>query len=532
MATTECTPQTLWSIQALRIPTRVFENSDEAVRHAADLIDQLVRERRSAGLPCVLGLPTGSTPVGVYRELVRRHRQEDLDFSHVVTFNLDEYYPIQPTDAQSYHRFMREQFFDHVNIPVKNIHIPDGAVPFERVDIACDRYEDAIYEAGGIDLLLVGIGRTGHVGFNEPGSSRTSKTRMVRLDPLTRHDAAASFYGEENVPMQAVTMGLGTVLECKKIVLLAFGEHKAEVVRKALEQAPSDHCPASILQEHRDTVFILDRPAASLLTMIRMPWMVGRVDWTPTLIRKAVLWLGEQAKKALLKLTHEDFHRFDLDELLREYGPAATVCRRVFDEMQQTICDEPAGSKPETVLCFSPHPDDDVISMGGTLRRLKQQGATVHIAYMTSGNVAVHDHDAARFANFVADFNNLFQLDCDRTLEIEKKIHDFLKAKTTGQVDCDEVLALKALVRKTEATAGAAVIGIGEELLHFLDLPFYRTGRAAKNPPGEADVSRVYDLLKALKPAQIYVAGDLADPHGTHRLCALVCFQAVERYRA
>jgi glucosamine-6-phosphate deaminase len=426
---------------------------------------------------------------------------------------------------------MHENLFSHVNIRPENIHIPDGAIPLDRVEAACFDFEQKIQRAGGVDLMLLGIGRSGHVAFNEPGASPRSRTRLARLDPVTRRDAAAAFFGEENVPTHGVTMGLGTILESAKIVLMAFGEHKAHIVRRALEEPMNEACPASFLQNHPQAVFVVDEPAAGELTAVKTPWVVGMVDWTPELIRRAVLWLAFQSGKALLKLTSDDFREHNLHELLREHGPAQTLCKRIFVEMQGTIREHPAGLAPTRVLCFSPHPDDDVISMGGALIRLQQDGHDVHVAYMTSGNVAVHDHDAVRFTNFVSEFNQTFGLAADATAALQQKIQDFLATKRSGQIDSDEVLAVKSLVRKTEATAAADAIDIPPDKLHFLDLPFYRTGAARKNPLSEADVELVLQLLVRLAPSQIYVAGDLADPHGTHRTCAEACFQAVRRYR-
>jgi glucosamine-6-phosphate deaminase len=312
---------------------------------------------------------------------------------------------------------------------------------------------------------------------------------------------------------------------------MAFGEHKAGILKKSLEEETGEHCPASVLQLHPNAVYVIDEPGASELTLRKTPWEVGRVEWTPAMIRRAVIWLSLLEKKALLKLGADDFRRRKLHELLREHGPAEALCRRVFNEMMSTICDEPCGAKPQRVLCFSPHPDDDVISMGGTLIRLVQQKHDVHVAYMTSGNVAVYDRDAIRFANFVADYNQIFGIENQKTTELEAKVHSFLSGKKPGQVDSEEVLSIKGLVRKSEAIAAAKVINVNENELHFLDLPFYRTGRVSKKPLGEEDVAVVHELLVKLKPTQIYVAGDLADPHGTHRICAEAIFQAVERYR-
>lgn len=531
MATVTSPPNTLGRKQGIHASTRVFSTSRDAVQHVVLMIENLIREKQSAGLPCVLGLPTGSTPVSVYRELVRLHREEGLDFSNVITFNVDEYYSLRPDQVQSRHRFMRAHLFDHINIKPENIHIPDGTVPMDQIEEYCLDYEQEIDLVGGIDLLLLGIGRTAHIGFNEPGCAADGRMRLVRLDPVTRRDAADSFFGEENVPTHALTMGVGTILRAKKIVLLAFGEHKARVVQEVLENGVSPTRPASYLQTHPNSVFVIDEPAASELTIVKTPWLVDRVEWTESLIRRAVLWLSFRSGKALLKLSAEDFRRHSLHELLREHGPAHQLCQRIFDQMMATICHEPAGKPSKRIICFSPHPDDDVISMGGTLIRLVQQKHDVHIAYMTSGNVAVFDHDAVRFANFIADFNSLFGLESAKTAELEQKVHQFLSNKKPGQTDSEEVLAIKGLIRKTEAVAGAKAIDIEEDHLHFLDLPFYRTGQVSKKSISEADIQIVLQLLEDIKPAQIYVAGDLADPHGTHRLCADAIFDAVDRYR-
>jgi glucosamine-6-phosphate deaminase len=518
-------------LRGTRVPTLVFRSSAEASRHVALLIEALIRTNNSAGRPTVLGLPTGSTPVGMYRELIRMHREEGLDFSRVITFNLDEYYPMSPQDRHSYHAWMWENFFKHVNIRPENIHIPDGTVPLNRMEEYCAEYEQAIRRAGGIDLMVLGIGRTGHIGFNEPGSPPTSRTRLVTLDPVTRRDAASGFFGEENVPHQAITMGIGTILEARKIVLLAFGEHKAAVVRKAVEEEPSDAIAASFLQRHLDATFILDEAAAAELTAVRQPWLFGPVNWTPQLIRRAVLHLSLTSNKPLLLLTEDDFREHHLYELLREYGPAQRLNQRVFDEMLATIEDNPGGPTPKTVVVFSPHPDDDVISMGGTLIHLVEHGHTVHIAYMTSGNIAVFDHDALRFTDFVAAFNKYFGIAPDRTEEVSQHIRHLLENKKGGQPDEPEVLKIKALIRETEARAAARSVGIPPQQLHFLDMPFYRTGTIEKKAISEEDIAEVMELLERIRPEQIYMAGDLSDPHGTHRLCAEAIFQAVRRLR-
>jgi glucosamine-6-phosphate deaminase len=510
-----------------KIPTLVFPSSTPASRHVALMVESLIRQNNSAGQPTVLGLPTGSTPVGVYRELIRLHKEAGLDFSRVVTFNLDEYFGLEPDDPHSYNRWMRETFFDHVNIRPENIHIPDGTTRGEDAKDYCAGYEQMIRRAGGIDLQILGIGRTGHIGFNEPGSTRHSRTRLVTLDPVTRRDAAGDFFGEENVPQQALTMGVGTILEARKVVIMGFGEHKTSIVERAVEGEMTDAIAASFLQKHPDATFVLDRAAAGDLTALRTPWKVGPVDWTPALIRRAVIWLALKVGKALLKLSDDDFREHELYELLREYGPAERLGHRVFDEMMKTISTQPGGNEPRTILVFSPHPDDDVISMGGTLIRLVDQLHDVHVAYMTSGNIAVFDHDAWRFSDFVVEFNRLFALDREHTESVRERVCNFLRTKKPAHADSEDVLRIKALIRQTEARAAALACGIPPQQLEFMDLRFYRTGTIAKAPIHPQDIADVTALLQRLKPAQIYVAGDLSDPHGTHRVCADAVFRAV-----
>jgi glucosamine-6-phosphate deaminase len=521
-------PQTSRLLRGTKMPTLMFGSSTEASRHVALMIESLIRQNNSAGRPTVLGLPTGSTPVGLYRELIRLHREEGLDFSRVISFNLDEYYPMTAEDPQSYHAWMHENFFKHVNIRQENIHIPDGMTPPDKIEDYCAYYEQRIKRAGGIDIQVLGIGRTGHIGFNEPGSTRQSRTRLVTLDPVTRGDAASNFFGEENVPQQAITMGVGTILEARQIVIMAFGDHKAGIVRRTLEGEPTEAISASFLQEHDSATFILDEAAAAKLTAVEKPWRHGPVRWTPRLIRKAVLWLSLECKKPLLMLSNNDFRCHELHELLREHGPAQKLARRVFDEMAATVCDQPGGVKPCTALVFSPHPDDDVISMGGTMLHLVDQGHKVHVSYMTSGNIAVFDFDALRFVDFICEFNQRFEIGCDQTKDVIHRIRQFLQAKKPGQRDSEEVLFIKGLIRATEARAAALACGIPPEQLHFIDLPFYRTGTIAKAPIGPEDVRIVADLIEKVNPHQIYVAGELSDPHGTHRVCAEAIFRALK----
>jgi glucosamine-6-phosphate deaminase len=519
-------------IPATRIACYGFESNEEASRHVARMIADTVRERNAFGRQAVLALATGSTPMGVYRELVRMHRQEGLDLSRVVTFNLDEYYGLHAERLQSYRRWMFENFFAHVNIPRQSIHALDGSVAAEEVEEHCRRFEEAIGRAGGMDILLLGMGCNGRIGFNEPFGERNSRTRLVALDPVTRKEAASDFFHEENVPTQALTMGVGTILEARKIILMALGEQQAKIVREAVEGPMTDRVPASFLQEHTDTAVLLDEAAAADLTAVATPWVLGRVAWSDALIKRAVLWLCRQTGKALLKLDGDDFRQHDLHQLLRDFGPSQKIAHRVFKWMMDTIEYHPAGREPRRILCFSPHPDDDVISMGGTMIRLVEDGHEVHVAYMTSGNIAVFDHDARRVADLMAELNRRFQIDVEKSPGLEAEVMRALGQKQPGEPDREVVLKIKTLIRWSEAKAASAVCGLKEEKLHFLDLPFYQTGTIAKRPVGEEDVRIVRQLIEQVRPAQVYIAGDLSDPHGTHRLCAEIIFRALREMEA
>ncbi|MDG2469347.1 MAG: glucosamine-6-phosphate deaminase [Pirellulaceae bacterium] len=513
----------------VKLPCYVFDRAPDLAAHVATIIETVIQERNALGQNAVLGLPTGSTPVNVYRELVRKHKQEGLDLSRVITFNLDEYYGVAPEKLQSYHRWMHEQFFNHVNIPQENIYIPDGLIPLDRVGNYCREFEARITEAGGIDVVLLGIGSNGHIGFNEPFSVRQSRTRLCTLDPMTRKSASSDFFGEQNVPTQAITMGLGTILEARKILLLAQGEHKASIIKELCEGIVSPRVPASHLQDHADATVLVDEAAGSKLTSSETPWLVSDVQWNDELIKKAVIWLCETTGNTLLKLSDDDFRNHNLHHLLRAHGPGSKIAHRVFKGLMGTIEYHPAGKESKRVICFSPHPDDDVISMGGTLIRLNEDRHEVHIAYMTSGNIAVFDHDAMRVANLVTEFNRRFGIDQERSLAVEAEVTQAFDGKHPGERDVDAVRQIKSLIRWSEAKAGALVAGCLEENCHFLDLPFYRTGTVDKKPWGNDDVKIIRDLIHKINPDQIYVAGDLSDPHGTHRLCAEAIFEAVRQ---
>ncbi|GAB2969045.1 glucosamine-6-phosphate deaminase [Hymenobacter coalescens] len=535
---------------AERVPVQVYPDSELASAAVARQIADLIQERNAQGRPAVLGLATGSTPTRVYEELVRLHREEGLSFRNVVTFNLDEYFPMAPDSLQSYVRFMHEYLFDHVDIPAENVHIPDGTVPAEQVADYCRRYEAQIREAGGIDLQLLGIGRTGHIGFNEPGSGAQSRTRLITLDHITRTDAASDFYGEENVPRRALTMGVGTILEAHRVVLMAWGEGKAAVVKRMVEGEPTDTVPATYLQRHPAVQVVLDEAAGAELTQRKTPWLAGlSSNWQhDATVRKAVTWLARTLQKPILKLTDEDYNENGLSDLLAaSEGQAYGINIRVFNQLQHTITGWPGGKPhaddthrperaapfPKRVLIFSPHPDDDVISMGGTLLRLADQGHEVHVAYQTSGNIAVFDDEAIRFAEFVADYDQAFRLDDQPAENLYQRVTDFLKNKAPGQVDSAEVQQIKGLIRRGEAKSGLRYAGLDPDTrAHFLDLPFYETGRVRKKPLGEEDIQLTIDLLNRIRPHQIYAAGDLSDPHGTHRVCLAAIMQAVQRLKA
>jgi glucosamine-6-phosphate deaminase len=517
-------------MSAQRIPVRIYRDSRLASQAVARRIAQIIRRRKAEGRHVVLGLATGHTPVEVYRELIRLHKA-GLDFSHVVTFNLDEYWPFDPSAVQSYHHWMRENFFDHVNIPAASIHIPGGNVSEAQVAAHCRDYEQAIRDAGGIDFQILGVGRSGHVGFNEPLSARDSRTRPIVLDRITRKDAASDFFGEENVPRQAITMGVGTILEAREIGLLAFGEHKAGIVRRAVEGEVSPQVAASYLQAHPAAVAYLDLPAAAALTRLATPWLAGPCPWDDLLKKQAVIWLARKLTKPILKLTEEDYAENGLAELLHVADGYYRLNIDIFRGMMRTITGWPGGKdKPKRVLVLSPHPDDDVICMAGTMMRLAQQGHEVHVAYMVSGYLSIFDHDVARYADFVREFNRIFTLGPDKTAHLEERLDRLLQSKAPGDVDEKEIRAIKALIRKTEARDAARFCGLPDQNAHFLEMPFYDTGKVQKLSLTEEDVDRVAGILDTVRPEMLFAAGDMSDPHGTHRLCLEATFGALKRH--
>jgi len=502
-----------------RIRTIIVDVHLDIARLVASRIATMIRERNVAGEHCVLGLATGSTPIGVYRELIRMHRHEGLSFRNVITFNLDEYYPMAPDSIHSYYRFMWENLFTHIDIDPRNVHIPRGDVPREEVDDHVRWYENEIERYGGIDFQILGIGKTGHIGFNEPGSGAESRTRLVHLDRITRMDASADFFGEENVPREAITMGVATIQGAREIAILATGEHKAAIVRRSVEGDIDVEVAATFLQRHPDTTFYVDRAAAADLTRVATPWLIDEVQWTPDLTLRAVVWLSHQAKRPILHLTQRDYSEHKMSSLVARYGSPGAVNGYVFNQLGAKIRGKSKLPRGKRVICFSPHPDDDVISMGGILRKFVENENDMTVAYMTSGNIAVFDHDVRRYVDFMQRMERDLRVGCGETPGLAEKVYEFLATKEPGEIDIPEIQDIKRLIRESEAVSGIEVMGLSAKNARFLNLPFYQTGKVAKDPIGPEDVAIVRALLEELEPEIIFVAGDLSDPHGTHRMC-------------
>ena len=514
-----------------RLPVRIMPDHDSIASEVAARIATLLRERAGNGRHAVLGLATGSTPVGVYRELIRLHRNDGLDFANAVTFNLDEYFPMRPDSFHSYHRYMREHLFDRVNISTENRHIPRGDLPEGEVEAHCVEYERHIRDAGGIDFLILGIGRSGHIGFNEPGSERDSRTRRLYLDTVTRDDAASDFFGKENVPPQAITMGVATILEAREIVLLATGEHKAAIVHRAVEGEIHADVAATFLQQHPAATVYLDPAAASDLTRIRTPWRVGDVEWTPERETAAVIWLSERTGQSILHLATDDYRANHLAPLTSRHGSAEPLNGQVFNALISKIRGKSRLPRGQDIVVFSPHPDDDVISMGGLLRKLVENGNHVTVAYQTSGNIAVFDHEVRRYLDFLRRAAGVIDLGDAGDLErVLRSLEDRLARKEPGDVDPEVVQQLKRIIRETEATAAIESLGLTADRARFLNQPFYQTGAVRKNPITDADVQVVSELLEEVRPTIVFAAGDLSDPHGTHRMCLETVEAALERY--
>jgi glucosamine-6-phosphate deaminase len=513
-----------------RIRTVVIEDYERLGEVVAARIAALIEAHKAAGRATVLGLATGSTPLDVYRELIRLHREEGLSFRRVVTFNLDEYYPMDPQNPHSYHRYMWENFFAHVDIDPSNVHIPRGDIPEDEVDQYCENYERTIEQSGGIDIQLLGIGRTGHIGFNEPGSGRDSRTRRVFLDTVTRKDAAADFFGEDNVPLEAITMGVATILDARDVILLATGEHKAKIIHRAVEGPIDPDVAATYLQEHPDATIYVDPPAAAELTRIRTPWLLDEVEWTDQAEIEAVVWLSEQVGKSILRLTTQDYRDHHLSPLVARYGSAGPINGKIFNALIAKIRGKSKLPSEKRIIVFSPHPDDDVISMGGILRKLHLNANAITVAYQTSGNVAVFDYEVRRYLDWMRRLERSFAMDGAQLDALANRIEAFLAAKSPGQVDIPEVREIKRTIRESEAISALETLGMQRDQARFLNLPFYQTGEVRKNPIGERDVEIVARLLDELRPEIVFAAGDFSDPHGTHRMCLEAIRRALDRY--
>jgi glucosamine-6-phosphate deaminase len=529
-----------------KIPVKIFPNSNDGSAFVAQQIADLIRQKEKEGKKCVIGLATGSTPKTLYAHLVRMHKEEGLSFKNVVTFNLDQYYPMDKDALQSYHYFMRKNLFEQTDINPNNYHLPDGMMIKDKVKEHCLDYEKQIEEAGGLDLQILGIGTNGHIGFNEPGSGMYSKTRLITLDNSTRIANAYEFGNMSEVPRMAITMGISTILKSKKIILMAWGQTKAPVIQKSVELDDTEDIPASLLQNHDDCIFIVDEAAASELTRFKSPWLTGECEWTPKMVRRAVTNLALQINKPVLSLTNEDYNEHGLNDLLTEKGNAYDANLEVFYMLRDSITGWPGGKQnsnnhkhpertepyPKKVVLFSPHPDDDIISMGGTFMRLHDQGHDVHVAYQTSGNIAVTDEFVTRFIDFAVGFENMFDIDETKSKKILEDAIAFLKTKKSSEKDTAEIRAIKGLIRRCEAKATCKYVGLTDEQIHFQNLPFYETGTIEKNPMGEADVEITMKLLNKIQPHQVYCAGDFADPHGTHKVCFDVVIEALKRIKA
>ncbi|MCX5767363.1 MAG: glucosamine-6-phosphate deaminase [Gemmatimonadetes bacterium] len=511
-----------------KITTVAVDAHNDLARVVAERIATLIREREGSNRPVVLGLATGSTPIGVYRELIRMHREQGLSFRNVVTFNLDEYWPMPPESIHSYHRFMWENLFSQVDIDPKNVHIPSGMTPRADVERTCAAYEQAIRDLGGIDFQLLGIGKTGHIGFNEPGSGAGSRTRLIHLDNVTRRDAAADFFGEEFVPKEAITMGVATILEAREIAILATGEHKSRIVRRAVEGDISVEVAATFLQRHPNTTFYVDGAAAADLTRIATPWVLDEVAWTPELTLRAVVWLSLTTGTAILKLTQQDYAEHHLSSLVAQRGSPGAANGEVFNILGAKIRGRSKLPRGKRIIVFSPHPDDDVISMGGILHKLALNDNDITVAYMTSGNIAVFDHDVRRYIDVLERLAASGSIDAAKVSGFAERARAFLASKKPGDVDISDIQDLKRIIREAEAVSGIETSGLHAKSARFLNLPFYQTGKVKKDPIGPADVAIVRALLEEKKPELIFVAGDLSDPHGTHRMCK----EAIDEARA
>lgn len=524
-----------------KIPVQIFNTPKEGSQHVARIISNLIKEKNAEGKKAVIGLATGSTPKSLYAELVKLHQEEALSFKNVITFNLDQYYPMEPDALNSYHYFMRKYLFEQTDIDPENYFLPNGLIPKDKIKEHCAEYEKKIADAGGIDLQILGIGNNGHIGFNEPGSPVYSRTRLVTLENSTRIANSHEFGNISQVPRMAITMGISTIMKSKSIILMAWGKTKAPVIQKSVEGKPTEEVPASLLQNHDNCTFVLDEFAASELTRFKSPWLTGECEWTPNIIKSAVISLALKLNKPVLSLTNHDYNEFGLSDLLVEKGDAYEINLEVYYMLRDSITGWPGGKPkssdhkhperstpfPKRVLIFSPHPDDDIISMGGTFMRLHDQGHNVHVAYQTSGNIAVTDEFVTRFLDFTVGFENIFDIDNTISKTIFNKASAFITEKKASEKDTEEIRSIKGLIRRCEARATCKYVGLKEDQIHFMNLPFYETGTIEKNPMSEKDVTLTVELMRKIKPHQVFCAGDLADPHGTHKVCIDIILAAL-----
>lgn len=523
-----------------KVPVDIFNDSFDASVIVAGKIAEVINNKTKLGQHTVLGLSASSSSIQVYEELVKLVTKKELSFKNTYIFTLDEYYPLNKNEIQSHYRFIKEYLLDFIDIPKENVHCLDSEIAKDKVHDYCEDYEKLIEKLGGIDVLLIG-----NMGFNEPGSYYNSKTRLITLNYNTRVASASEFFGVEYVPYHALTMGIETILSAKRIFYMAFGEGKASSIAKLIEGSVNEQSPNTYLQNHEALEVFIDLAAANDLTRIKTPWLTGSCEWNDYMKRKAVFWLCKTLKKPILKLTDRDYNDNGMSDLVTEHGPASKINIKVFNDLQHTISGWPGGKPnaddstrperatpfPKRVVIFSPHPDDDVISMGGTLARLSEHGHEVHLAYQTSGNIAVFDHDAIRFLDFLRDSSTIFDFDNGKSDQIYKQALSDLEHKHPGEPDTEAIRQVKGAIRRGEAKSACRYLKIPENRVHFLNLPFYETGGVKKKPIGPDDVAIVKKLLNEIKPHQIYAAGDLSDPHGTHRVCLLAIFEALEQLK-
>ena len=524
-----------------KIPTNIYESIEEGTEQIANEIAAKIQDRQREGKFCTIAIGTGASLRYLFTALIRKHKDEGVSFRNVVFFNLYEYYPLTEEAGSSFNH-LNKLFLSQIDIDRQNVFTLDGTIPQDAITEHCRLYEQRIQTFGGLDIAVMGIGREGNIGMNEPGSYANSMTRLILIDSTSRAEASHNI-GVDNLPPCSITMGIGTILSARKVYVMAWGENKADIIRQTVEDKMSDTLPASYLQLHSNATICVDLAAAAHLTRIQRPWLVTSCEWNDKLVRSAIVWLCLKLKKPILKLTNKDYNENGLSELLALYGSAYNANIKVFNDLQHTITGWPGGKPnaddtyrperakpfPKRVIVFSPHPDDDVISMGGTLRRLVQQGHEVHVAYETSGNIAVGDEEVVRFMHFINGFNQLFANSEDKVIsEKYAEIKNFFANKKEGDMDTRDILTIKGLIRRGEARTACTYNKVPLSRCHFLDLPFYETGKIEKNPISEKDIEVVLNLLREVKPHQIYVAGDLADPHGTHRVCTDAVFAAID----